>query len=88
MTASTRIRNVLVVTRGRSLNGAHRPRSTDLRRCVMADAPLDPAALVATMPFAVHAGVDIESASKDAVVGHVDWAEERCTIGGLMHGGA
>ncbi len=54
----------------------------------MADAPLDPAALVATMPFAVHVGVSIESASKDAVVGHVDWAEERCTIGGLMHGGA
>jgi 1,4-dihydroxy-2-naphthoyl-CoA hydrolase len=48
----------------------------------------DPAALTATMPFAVHCGVAIESASKDAVVGHLDWAEERCTIGGLMHGGA
>jgi uncharacterized protein (TIGR00369 family) len=49
---------------------------------------VDPAALVATMPFAVHCGITIESASKDAVVGHIDWAEDRCTIGGLMHGGA
>jgi uncharacterized protein (TIGR00369 family) len=54
----------------------------------MADAPFDPAALVATMPFAVQSGVSIESASKDAVVGHIDWAADRCTIGGLMHGGA
>ena len=54
----------------------------------MADPPVDPAALVATMPFAVLAGITIESAVKEAVVGHVDWAEERCTIGGLVHGGA
>lgn len=49
---------------------------------------LDPASLVATMPYAVHTGVVIDSASKEAVVGHLDWAAERCTIGGLMHGGA
>lgn len=49
---------------------------------------LDPAALVATMPYAVQTGVVITSASKEAVVGHLDWAPERCTIGGLMHGGA
>ena len=54
----------------------------------MADPPVDLAALVATMPFAVLAGVTIESAAKEAVVGHIDWAEERCTIGGLVHGGA
>jgi uncharacterized protein (TIGR00369 family) len=48
----------------------------------------DPATLTATMPFAVHCGVTIESASKESVVGHLDWAEDRCTIGGLMHGGA
>jgi 1,4-dihydroxy-2-naphthoyl-CoA hydrolase len=40
------------------------------------------------MPFALHCGVSIEAASKEAVVGHLDWAEDRCTIGGLMHGGA
>jgi 1,4-dihydroxy-2-naphthoyl-CoA hydrolase len=49
---------------------------------------LDPAALVATMPFAVHAGVEIDAASMDQVVGHLDWAPERCTIGGILHGGA
>lgn len=48
----------------------------------------DPAALVATMPFAVHAGVQITEASREVVVGHLDWAPERCTIGGLLHGGA
>ena len=49
---------------------------------------LDPAALVATMPFAVHAGVTVESADRDAVVGHLEWSEERTTLGGGMHGGA
>jgi 1,4-dihydroxy-2-naphthoyl-CoA hydrolase len=48
----------------------------------------DPAELVATMPFAVHAGVAISRADRDAVVGHLDWAPERCTVGGLLHGGA
>ncbi|MDP1803913.1 MAG: PaaI family thioesterase [Acidimicrobiales bacterium] len=49
---------------------------------------LDPTALTATMPFAMHTGVQITAASREAVVGHLDWSEERCTIGGLMHGGA
>jgi 1,4-dihydroxy-2-naphthoyl-CoA hydrolase len=49
---------------------------------------LDPTTLTATMPFAVQIGIEITSASRDAVVGHLDWSEERCTIGGLMHGGA
>ena len=54
----------------------------------MAPTPLDPAALAATMPFAVQNGVEITAASAEAVVGHLDWAAERCTIGGLLHGGA
>ena len=54
----------------------------------MAGMPLDPAALAATMPFTVHTGVEVTSADHDAVVGHLDWSEDRCTIGGLMHGGA
>ena len=49
---------------------------------------LDPSALAATMPFAVRNGVEITAASSEEVVGHLDWSEERCTIGGLMHGGA
>ena len=48
----------------------------------------DPATLAATMPFAVAVGVEVTAASGDAVVGHLDWARERCTIGGLLHGGA
>ena len=59
---------------------------TDRRRIRVSD--LDPSALVATMPFAEQSGVEISAASKEAVVGHIDWSEERCTIGGLMHGGA
>lgn len=49
---------------------------------------LDPSTLAATMPFAVHSGVEITAADLGAVVGHLDWSEERCTTGGLMHGGA
>jgi 1,4-dihydroxy-2-naphthoyl-CoA hydrolase len=49
---------------------------------------MDPAALVATMPFAIHTGVVITAAAKDGVTGYLDWSTELCTIGGLMHGGA
>lgn len=49
---------------------------------------LDPSTLAATMPFAVHSGVEITAADLGAVVGHLDWSEGRCTTGGLMHGGA
>jgi 1,4-dihydroxy-2-naphthoyl-CoA hydrolase len=49
---------------------------------------LDPSALAATMPFAVHSGIEVTAADREGVVGHLDWSEERCTIGGLMHGGA
>lgn len=45
-------------------------------------------ALVALMPFAVTLGISLESATADQVVGHLAWAPERCTAGGVMHGGA
>lgn len=48
----------------------------------------DPAALVATMPFAVASGVTIDHATPEVVTGGMDWAAERCTIGDLLHGGA
>lgn len=48
----------------------------------------DAGSLVATMPFAVHSGVAITSASPEEVIGHLDWAEERTTLGGGFHGGA
>jgi 1,4-dihydroxy-2-naphthoyl-CoA hydrolase len=40
------------------------------------------------MPFSVHAGVRLLTATKDEVVGALQWAPERCTAGGVMHGGA
>ena len=50
--------------------------------------PMELADLVATMPFAVAVGIEIDAASKDEVRGHLDWSPERCTTAGLMHGGA
>jgi 1,4-dihydroxy-2-naphthoyl-CoA hydrolase len=44
--------------------------------------------LVAAMPFAAYVGLVVESASQERVAGHLDWAPERCTVGGIMHGGA
>ncbi|KQY62720.1 aromatic compound degradation protein PaaI [Nocardioides sp. Root151] len=40
------------------------------------------------MPFAEATGVVLDSADADRVVGHLDWAENRCTAGGALHGGA
>ena len=48
----------------------------------------DLAGLVAAMPFAAGVGVELRSASPDEVVGVLAWAPERCTAGGVMHGGA
>ena len=50
--------------------------------------PMEPADLVATMPFAVAVGIEIDAAAAGEVVGHLDWSEDRCTTAGLMHGGA
>jgi len=52
----------------------------------MADLSLDQ--LVASMPFAVSLGVELDSAGQDAVRGRMPWTAERCTIGGALHGGA
>lgn len=42
----------------------------------------------ALMPFAVTAGVTIDSATKDEVVGRLPHDESRTTAGGALHGGA
>ena len=47
-----------------------------------------PAELLATMPFAVAVGIVIDRAAPDEVVGRLPWSAERCTAGGLLHGGA
>ncbi|MGY1713911.1 PaaI family thioesterase [Geodermatophilus sp. SYSU D01106] len=49
---------------------------------------MDPAALLAQMPFAVTAGVELGSATPAEVTGRLPWAPERCTAGGVLHGGA
>lgn len=43
--------------------------------------------LLALMPFSLELGVRIESAEPDEVVGTVDWSPQRCTSGGVLHGG-
>jgi uncharacterized protein (TIGR00369 family) len=50
--------------------------------------PLDTAALLASMPFAVSAGVEIEHTDADEVRGRLPWSPDRCTVGGRLHGGA
>ena len=49
---------------------------------------MNEAALLGSMPFAVATGVLLDSASKAEVRGRLPWAENRCTAGGLLHGGA
>jgi uncharacterized protein (TIGR00369 family) len=44
--------------------------------------------LVAAMPFAERLGLRVDAATKDEVCGSLDWAEELCTAGGVLHGGA
>ena len=44
--------------------------------------------LVAMMPFAEALGIEVASASRDEVRGRLTWARERCTAGGVLHGGA
>jgi uncharacterized protein (TIGR00369 family) len=44
--------------------------------------------LVASMPFAARLGVEVEAASAQEVRGTLDWQEDLCTAGGVLHGGA
>jgi len=48
----------------------------------------DVKALRDLMPFAALIGVELLSADRDAVSGRLEWAPERCTAGGVLHGGA
>jgi 1,4-dihydroxy-2-naphthoyl-CoA hydrolase len=40
------------------------------------------------MPLAVLLGVELLEAGPELVRGRLEWAPERCTVGGLLHGGA
>jgi uncharacterized protein (TIGR00369 family) len=39
------------------------------------------------MPFTSACGIDVASATAETVTGAVAWAPERCTAGGILHGG-
>ena len=41
-----------------------------------------------TMPLARHLGLEVVAAEKDEVRVRLNWAEELCTSGGVLHGGA
>jgi 1,4-dihydroxy-2-naphthoyl-CoA hydrolase len=40
------------------------------------------------MPFAAKVGVEIDEATAERVIGRLAWAEDLCTTGGVLHGGA
>ncbi|MEW2359408.1 PaaI family thioesterase [Spirillospora sp. NPDC029432] len=44
--------------------------------------------LIDAMPFARALGIGIDSAAPGEVTGRLAWAADRCTAGGVMHGGA
>jgi uncharacterized protein (TIGR00369 family) len=41
-----------------------------------------------TIPFANELGIELLEATPDLVRAKLDWTPERCTVGGVMHGGA
>ena len=48
----------------------------------------NPDQLLALMPFAVQLGIELDAAAPEEVRGRLAWAPERCTVAGVMHGGA
>jgi uncharacterized protein (TIGR00369 family) len=46
------------------------------------------AQLNAAMPFGGFLGLEVLAASADEVRARLDWADELCTAGGILHGGA
>jgi 1,4-dihydroxy-2-naphthoyl-CoA hydrolase len=44
--------------------------------------------LLRAMPFAVAVGIALDSAAAEEVRGRLAWSPERCTAGGVLHGGA
>jgi uncharacterized protein (TIGR00369 family) len=48
----------------------------------------DPGTLLDLMPFTKAIGAVFSRYAKEEVIARLDWAPERCTAGGLLHGGA
>jgi 1,4-dihydroxy-2-naphthoyl-CoA hydrolase len=53
-----------------------------------APVPAAPADLIATMPFAVALGITLTAAAPQRATGELRCTPERCTAGGVLHGGA
>jgi 1,4-dihydroxy-2-naphthoyl-CoA hydrolase len=53
----------------------------------MSESGEDQQQLVDVIPFAGVVGVHLLSASPEQVKGRLEWSEERCTAGGVLHGG-
>ena len=53
-----------------------------------AQRPEDLEALLRLMPFSAELGMVLDAATAEEVRGRLAWAPERCTAGGLLHGGA
>ena len=50
--------------------------------------PITPQQIRDLMPFAQLIGIELLEATPECVRGRLEWAPERCTTGGVMHGGA
>jgi 1,4-dihydroxy-2-naphthoyl-CoA hydrolase len=59
-----------------------------MARMSESDAGGDPQQLLDLVPFAGLVGVRLVSATPEEVKGRLEWSEERCTAGGVLHGGA
>ena len=44
--------------------------------------------LLESMPFSVACGVELDAAAPEEVKARMEWSAERCTAGGILHGGA
>src|SRR5690348_17397864 len=69
-------------------DGIRDGRVTGVQTCALPIWSMTPEQLVASMPYAQALGMGVTAAGPEEVVGHLDWAAELCTTGGLLHGGA
>lgn len=53
-----------------------------------ADATPGPDELLTLMPYATTLGIQLHQATPALVTGSLAWTPERCTAGGILHGGA
>ena len=49
---------------------------------------MNPEGFLELMPFSLTCGVEVDTASPEEVKAHLGWREDRCTAGGILHGGA